>query len=156
MATHSSILSWRIPWTEEPGGLQSLGSQRVKHKLMINTGKKKGHFHLTVSTKPGLLLCHQGLRNGEASPGNDGWRLVWFIQKWSSVLHISQENRSLIFSQPCVQAHVHPSLCLLFSLQGHLCSHQRLAPCVCSGSLPPTVSSICLPAVTSFLSLETF
>ena len=31
MATHSSILAWRIPWTEEPGGLQSTGSQRVKH-----------------------------------------------------------------------------------------------------------------------------
>ena len=29
MATHSSILAWRIPWTEEPDGLQSLGSQRV-------------------------------------------------------------------------------------------------------------------------------
>ena len=31
MATHSSILTWRIPWTEEPGGLQSMGSQRVGH-----------------------------------------------------------------------------------------------------------------------------
>ena len=31
MATHSSILAWRIPWTEEPGGLQSMGSQRVGH-----------------------------------------------------------------------------------------------------------------------------
>ena len=30
MATHSSILAWRIPWTEEAGGLQSMGSQRVK------------------------------------------------------------------------------------------------------------------------------
>ena len=29
MATHSSILTWRIPWTEEPGGLQSMGLQRV-------------------------------------------------------------------------------------------------------------------------------
>ena len=29
--THSSILSWRIPWTEEPGGLQSMGLQRVGH-----------------------------------------------------------------------------------------------------------------------------
>ena len=29
MATHSSILAWRIPWTEEPGGLQSMASQRV-------------------------------------------------------------------------------------------------------------------------------
>ena len=31
MATHSSILAWRIPWTQEPGGLQSVGSQRVEH-----------------------------------------------------------------------------------------------------------------------------
>jgi len=31
MATHSSILAWRIPWIEEPGGLQSIGSQRVGH-----------------------------------------------------------------------------------------------------------------------------
>ena len=32
-ATHSSILAWRIPWTEEPGRLQSTGSQRVGHDL---------------------------------------------------------------------------------------------------------------------------
>ena len=31
MATHLSILAWRIPWTEEPGGLQSMGSQRAGH-----------------------------------------------------------------------------------------------------------------------------
>ena len=31
MATHSSILAWRIPWTEEPVGIQSMGSQRVGH-----------------------------------------------------------------------------------------------------------------------------
>ena len=31
MATRSSILAWKIPWTEEPGGLQSVGSQRVRH-----------------------------------------------------------------------------------------------------------------------------
>ena len=31
MATHSSILAWRIPWTEEPGGLQYMGSKRLRH-----------------------------------------------------------------------------------------------------------------------------
>jgi len=31
MATHSSFLAWKIPWAEEPGGLQSTGSQRVRH-----------------------------------------------------------------------------------------------------------------------------
>ena len=37
MATHSSILAWRIPWTEEPGRLQSVGSQRVGHDWATNT-----------------------------------------------------------------------------------------------------------------------
>ena len=37
MATHSSILRWRIPWTEEPGRLQSMGSQRVGHDCMTKT-----------------------------------------------------------------------------------------------------------------------
>ena len=33
MATHSSILAWKIPWTEELGGLQSMGLQRIQHDL---------------------------------------------------------------------------------------------------------------------------
>ena len=37
IATHSSILAWRIPWTEEPGGPQSMGLQRVGHDRAINT-----------------------------------------------------------------------------------------------------------------------
>ena len=37
MATHSSILAWKIPWTEEPGELQFMGSQRVGHDQSTNT-----------------------------------------------------------------------------------------------------------------------
>ena len=37
MATHSSILAWKIPWTEEPGGLQSMGLQRVRHNCVTKT-----------------------------------------------------------------------------------------------------------------------
>ena len=37
METHSSILAWRIPWTEKPGWLYSIGSQRVRHDQAINT-----------------------------------------------------------------------------------------------------------------------
>ena len=40
MATYSSVLAWRIPWTEEPGGLQSIGSQRVSHD-----GSNLAHMH---------------------------------------------------------------------------------------------------------------
>ena len=39
MATHSSILAWRIPWTEEPGGLQSIGLQRVGCDLASSASK---------------------------------------------------------------------------------------------------------------------
>ena len=37
IANHSSILAWRIPWTEKPGGLQSMGSHRVRHDRATNT-----------------------------------------------------------------------------------------------------------------------
>ena len=50
MATHSSILAWKIPWTEEPSGLQSMELQRVRHDLVTNT-----HTHILIIkwvTKP--------------------------------------------------------------------------------------------------------
>ena len=40
MTTDSSILAWEIPWTEEPGGLQSMGSQRVGHDLVTKQQQK--------------------------------------------------------------------------------------------------------------------
>ena len=43
-APHSSILAWRIPWTEEPGGLQSMWLQRVGHDLVTNTHSVSGIF----------------------------------------------------------------------------------------------------------------
>ena len=43
MATHSSILAWRIPWTEEPGGIQSMGSQRVRHLRAKKIDQRKIH-----------------------------------------------------------------------------------------------------------------
>ena len=43
MAIHSNILAWRIPWTEKPDGLQSVGSQRVRHNGVTNTHSQTGH-----------------------------------------------------------------------------------------------------------------
>ena len=42
MATYSNILAWKIPWTEEPGGLQSMRLQRVRHNWVAEHGVKKG------------------------------------------------------------------------------------------------------------------
>ena len=45
MATHSSTLAWKIPWTEEPGGLQSMGLQRVRHNWATHTHHTHTHTH---------------------------------------------------------------------------------------------------------------
>ena len=58
MATHSSILAWRIPWREEPGGLQSMGSQRVGHDMRI---KKPTKVNNSKQTNPILLIGYQRL-----------------------------------------------------------------------------------------------
>ena len=52
MATHSSILAWRIPWTEESGGLQSMGCQRVRHDWVTFISLQWPH--LTVIKWPNL------------------------------------------------------------------------------------------------------
>ena len=49
MATHSSIFAWKIPWTEEPGGLQSMGSQSLRHNLV--TEHARIHLHVIVPFK---------------------------------------------------------------------------------------------------------
>ena len=47
MAAHSSILAWRTPWTEEPGGLQSMGLQRVRHDCAnTHTHTHKFVYHM--------------------------------------------------------------------------------------------------------------
>ena len=43
MAAHSSLLAWEIPWTEEPGGLQSMGSQRMEHDLATKSAYTVNH-----------------------------------------------------------------------------------------------------------------
>ena len=52
MATHSSILAWRIPWTEEPGGLQSMGWPRVRHDGAINTMATNTNVYIVSKRVP--------------------------------------------------------------------------------------------------------
>ncbi|XP_070306318.1 succinate dehydrogenase assembly factor 4, mitochondrial isoform X2 [Odocoileus virginianus] len=60
MATHSSILTWRIPWAEEPGRLHSMNHKRVGHELMTKT---------TVFTLPGSPLLCNSLRKISSQGG---------------------------------------------------------------------------------------
>ena len=62
IATHSSIPAWEIPWTEELGELQSMGSQRVRHDRVT----KCTHRHISLSSRPGQLdrlVLEPGIRN---------------------------------------------------------------------------------------------
>ena len=68
MATHSRILAWRIPWTEESGGLPSMVLQRVRHDRATNT-----HTHMTIFRNqcPELLLF-----NGDTSNSGGSWKQI--------------------------------------------------------------------------------
>ena len=65
MTTHSRILVWRIPWTEDPGGLQSVGSLRVGHDWCDSTHTRTQNTHTHThngvigSLSPSLSLCQQ-------------------------------------------------------------------------------------------------
>ena len=58
MATHSSILAWRIPWTEEPGGLQSMRSQRVGNDRVTEYTHKSHTVHRCTYLFPFFLQLH--------------------------------------------------------------------------------------------------
>ena len=80
MAPHSSTLAWKIPWTEEPGGLQSMGSRRVRHDWAT-------HFHFSLSCigegngNPLQCSCLENPRDGGA----------W----WAAVYGVTQSQTRL-------------------------------------------------------------
>ena len=60
MATHSSILAWKIPWTDEHGRLQSMGSQRVRHNQATSLSLLSGPYYWgrrELSARDTLLSC---------------------------------------------------------------------------------------------------
>ena len=102
MTTHLSILAWRIPWTEEPGGLQSMGSQRVGHNWVTNTftlAPCQTHFqHLVLLIFPvswgrRVLYYHYYYphflsEQTEASTSRETMSLRWHLEPLSfSPLH---------------------------------------------------------------------
>ena len=85
----NSILAWKIPWTEEPGGLQSMGSQRVRHDRATSLSLSP-HFYLSsnyVGTRcmkpPSLLFLKIALAI---------WCLLWFYTNFIKVFSISVRN----------------------------------------------------------------
>ena len=61
VATHSSILAWKIPWTEETGRLQSMGSQRVRHDLATDLEYHGGITFTQLSNQKYATICGPSL-----------------------------------------------------------------------------------------------
>ena len=86
MATHSSILAWRIPWTEEPGELQSIGSQRVRHDWMTNTPLLQGYLlkirgiHAWDLWQMLIYLLVKQRQDSDMVTDN-GKNIKWFLKK---------------------------------------------------------------------------
>ena len=94
MATHFSNLAWRIPWTEMPGGLQSMGSQRVRQNWVTNTQTKK-----QISER--LLLCRTGKL---------GWSQGLLI--YTNMLHLLEKKVNHV----CYYCFLKSYYCLLIAL----------------------------------------
>ena len=90
MAAHSSTLAWKIPWTEESGGLQSMRCRRVKHLT------ERLHFHFSLSGigegngNPLQCSCLENPRDGGA-----WWAAVYGVtQSWTRLKRLSSSSSS--------------------------------------------------------------
>ena len=154
MVTHSSILAWRIPWTEEPGGLQSMGSQRTGHILATkqHTHKVKNIYYLVLYKKslqiPAIVsapFCVLSLE--EMEKVRQGTKFYFFIcsVQFSSVQLLSHVR---LFATPWIAAR-QPSLSItnsrssfkLMSIESVMPS-SHLILCRPLLLLPPIPSSI--------------
>ena len=160
MATHSSIHDWEIPWTEEPGGLQSMQSQRVTHELVTKTTSSSYPDTLTSphctwkgKAQEPFLWCEWKLKPQYCGAP---FLLLRLAKNLSSMWRGYRETRKLVYSS--VQFS-----CSLVSncLRPHELQHPRLlcplpTPRVHSDSCPlsqwchPTISSSVIPSPPAF------
>ena len=143
MATHSSVLAWKIPWTEEPGALQSTGSQRVEHNWVTE------HTHITLFCWWGDWSARPWRRGAGSSiqtlwpQGNATWSM-----RFSPPTELCSLRDGSIPPLPVAswaldtsQHHIGPSAHLL-SLWEHPNFSASQAPFPQSHTLSPTLSLI--------------
>ena len=133
MATHSSILAWKIPWTEEPDGLQSPGLQRVRHNWMTNT------FTFTLSSQWVLhlilLVC---ILKKFKTHFTDSLKLEPITQsevsqkdkhQYSILMHIYMEFRKMVMITLCkrekeMYIYTYVYVCIYRCISIHRCIEQ--------------------------------
>ena len=123
-ATHSSILAWRIPWTEEPGGLQAIGSQRVGHNWATN-------ITFTIVYQIQLFCCF-GLSLTDPAP----WLTLSAVSFWNCMPGLCSLSGLCQFS-PCGSA---------FPITGSIPEPHLLAESSSRGACPAGLLSSSLPS----------
>ena len=114
MATHSSILTWEIPWTEEPGGLQSTGSQRVGQDWTAEH-TSTGSLAAAKSLQSCLSLCDpiDGSPPGSGVPGilqarTLEWVAISFSSAWKWKVKVKSLSHVWLFATPWTEAYQAP------------------------------------------------
>ena len=105
MATYSGVLAWRIPWTEEPRGLQSTGSQRVRHHWVTEhtQGELQAQSDTYPSTSRNKISGKQHMRTRRPQ----GLSSTFTPPPWPNVLH-THSSRTERFSLPRLSPHRFP------------------------------------------------
>ena len=85
-ATHPSILAWRIPWTEESGGLQSMGSQRVSHDWVTNIFTSSRIVSELVHLSLHCVKCWGYIEGGSRQRIITATRQIVKLRKWTRLL----------------------------------------------------------------------
>ena len=116
-ATHSSVLTWRIPGTGEPGGLPSLGSHRVghdwsdlaaviqKHVLWISQKSKweKWKTWHSLCFLPNIMTCHlSSLKNGPWKKRKTGFKLKFYIYCFTPLANHDLFQIAFAFLEKCI------------------------------------------------------
>ena len=96
MAPHSSTLAWKIPWTEEPGGLQSMGSLRVRHDWATSLSLFT-FMHWRRKWQPTPVFLPEKYHGLSSMAGYSPWdHKEWNITEWLST-HADLQNHIYLF-----------------------------------------------------------
>ena len=110
MATHASILAWRIPWTQEPGGLQSMRLQRVRHDLGTKQQQQWGRrWPVPKRDMRDILSGDLGLNTGWTECYLSSHRTITnYVQKSTQLLNNNKHSLSSVrskYSKPSQEYH---------------------------------------------------
>ena len=107
MASHSSILAWKIPWTAEPGRLQSMGSLRVRHDRYELYEIIIFYQLLATSFKVVFLKYRTTYKNNKKTPNPQNTILLIMIVYYLINIELNYSNRDLTFNTVCENTYMY-------------------------------------------------